>query len=40
VRSIEPRWVQSQVQIAFLKEFEDAMTKNHARPESGMEMTL
>jgi atypical dual specificity phosphatase len=39
VRSIEPRWVQSQVQIAFLKEFEDAVTKNHARPESGMEMT-
>jgi atypical dual specificity phosphatase len=40
VRSIEPRWVQSQVQVAFLKEFEDALAKDHARPVAGMEMTL
>jgi atypical dual specificity phosphatase len=40
VRSIEPRWVQSQVQVAFLKEFEDAIAKNHAKPVSGMEMML
>jgi atypical dual specificity phosphatase len=29
VRSIEPRWVQSQAQIAFLEEFEIAVAKNH-----------
>jgi atypical dual specificity phosphatase len=40
VRSIEPRWVQSQVQVAFLKEFEEALAKDHARPVSAMEMTL
>lgn len=39
VRRIEPRWVQSQVQVAFLKEFGDAVTKNHAKPVSGKEMT-
>lgn len=32
VRSIEPRWVQSPVQIAFLEEFERALAKNQARP--------
>jgi atypical dual specificity phosphatase len=40
VRSIEPRWVQSQVQIEFLEEFASALAKNHAEPISGKAMTL
>lgn len=35
VRSIEPRWVQSQAQIAFLERFEIAAARNRARPVSG-----
>lgn len=35
VRSIEPRWVQSQAQIEFLEKFENAVTKNRAAPVAG-----
>ncbi len=40
VRSIEPRWVQSQAQIEFLEKFEGAVAKNHAEPVRGKVMTL
>jgi atypical dual specificity phosphatase len=40
VRSIEPRWVQSQLQIGFLEEFESAVVKNHAKSAQGKAMTL
>lgn len=40
VRSIEPRWVQSQTQIEFLEAFESAVAKNHAGPPQGKAMTL
>lgn len=39
VRSIEPRWVQSQAQIEFLEKFESALAKNHAKPDPGKAMT-
>lgn len=38
VRSIQPRWVQSATQIAFLEEFEKAVAMNHVQPEQGMAM--
>ena len=38
VRSIEPRWVQSQAQVEFLEAFEIAVAKNHAEPISGKAM--
>lgn len=39
VRSIEPRWVQSQTQINFLEEFEIAIATNRTEPFSGKAMT-
>ena len=39
VRSIEPRWVQSQVQVDFLEEFAAHVAKNRAKP-SGQAMML
>ena len=38
VRKIEPRWVQSQPQIRFLEEFEQAVSKNHASSSIGKVM--
>lgn len=40
VRSIEPRWVQSQTQIEFLEAFEKSTAKNHAEPFQGKALTL
>jgi atypical dual specificity phosphatase len=38
VRSIEPRWVQSKIQIEFLEAFARAVGKNHAEPSQGEAM--
>lgn len=35
VRDIEPRWVQSQVQVEFLEQFEQSLAANHVRPRPG-----
>lgn len=40
VRSIEPRWVQSQIQIEFLEKFENSIVKNHALSAYDKAMTL
>lgn len=40
VRSIEPRWVQSQAQVDFLEEFESALVKHYAERTPGNTMQL